>query len=300
MAFSNNPIKSAWAVVLTSTNKYVSGVLALKYTLDKFKSAFPLLILHTPIVSEEALDVLRDAGCLLREIEPVRPKGKVTYLYERFGDTWTKLVAWDQEDYERLVLLDADMLPLHNMDELMTMSLPDTRWVAASHACVCNPQKVKAYPVNWIPSNCAYTYCDSSTQDFSSCKSDYFNSGLVVLTPSKSLFQTMLRRLYQIQDLDTYVFPDQDFLNEIFLTRWTPISYTYNALKTLSVSHISMWDLSKVKNIHYILSKPWDVNMKNPSDEDEPYMTLYQLWWESYFGAMSRMTIRPPEFVLLC
>ncbi|KAF7730826.1 hypothetical protein EC973_001344 [Apophysomyces ossiformis] len=296
---SKTSLKTAWVTVLTRTNQYVAGVLTLKYALDKLGSAYPLLILHTSAVTEDVLDTLRQAGCLLRQIEPIRPKGQVHYLFEHFSEIWTKLAAWDQDDYDRLVLLDSDMLPLQNLDELMTLPTPDARWVLASHACVCNPQKIKTYPASWIPSNCMYTYCDSATTDFTSSKSNYFNSGLVVFTPSKSLFNEMLEKLHQTPDPSVYKFGDQDLLNEIFESRWTPISYVYNALKTLCVSHKPMWVQSKVKNVHYILSKPWEVDMENPAVKDEPYMELYRLWWESYHGAISRINGPIPDVLLL-
>lgn len=41
------------------------------------------------------------------------------------------------------------MLVMDNMDELMTMPLEEG-WIAASHACTCNPFKLKHYPANWF------------------------------------------------------------------------------------------------------------------------------------------------------
>lgn len=49
---------------------------------------------------------------------------------------------------QRLVLLDSDMLCVRNMDELLEMPMePD--WVAAAHACTCNPRKLAHYPKDW-------------------------------------------------------------------------------------------------------------------------------------------------------
>lgn len=44
--------------------------------------------------------------------------------------------------------MDADMLVRKNMDELMEMDLPDG-WIAAAHACACNPLKLTHYPLDW-------------------------------------------------------------------------------------------------------------------------------------------------------
>lgn len=44
--------------------------------------------------------------------------------------------------------MDSDMIVMRNMDELMDIDLPDD-WIAACHACACNPRKLKHYPADW-------------------------------------------------------------------------------------------------------------------------------------------------------
>ncbi|RCH79257.1 hypothetical protein CU098_004833 [Rhizopus stolonifer] len=294
-------VNGAWVVVLTSTNNYIKGVIALKHALhDLHKSQYPLLVLYTSDVAPHAVQTLKEIGCIVKEIEPIHPLGKVEYKAERFTETWTKLAVWNQEEYERLVLLDADMLPLQNMDELMHISLPSKDWVAASHACVCNPQKIKHYPSTWIPENCAYTGRDTSACIQPASIKDgytYFNSGLIVLTPESDKFNSMISYLNSISDLNIYPFPDQDFLNEIFKEQWKPLPYTYNALKTLQWAHKPMWDLSSIKNVHYILTKPWDIDLdRDLSDLESIYKPLYQLWWNSY-SSITRAIYNQEEVV---
>ncbi|KAG2184533.1 hypothetical protein INT43_000442 [Umbelopsis isabellina] len=273
----------AWAVALTSTDKYVNGIIVLASAFEQQQSKYPLVVLYTPqTVSEQVIDQLADLGCDMIPIEPIVPKADLKYLFERFSKTWTKLRAWQQTDYERLVLMDADMLPLHNMDELMTMTLEGPDWVAASHACTCNPQRISHYPKDWTPSTCAFTGCDRTAGTIhppSMEKRDYFNSGLVVLTPNETVFKRMLEKLDNDEELMKYCFPDQDFLNDIFKGHWVPLPYSYNALKTLPTAHHDMWDLTDVKNIHYILTKPWDID---PNDKQDIYYPLYRLWWKEF------------------
>jgi len=45
-------------------------------------------------------------------------------------------------------MLDSDMLVVRNMDELMEMPL-EPGWIAAAHACTCNPKKLSHYPSDW-------------------------------------------------------------------------------------------------------------------------------------------------------
>ncbi|KAF7724008.1 hypothetical protein EC973_001468 [Apophysomyces ossiformis] len=273
MVYSNLH-RFAWVIVLTSENEYVKGVRALAHSLlQQVKTRYPLLVLHTNAVSAKTQQILIQAGCQLKLIEPIHPSTKIEYFADRFSDTWTKLAVWNQDEFDKLVLLDADMLPCQNMDELMTMSLPEG-WIAACHACTCNPLKIKAYPADWKPDSCAYT-------NLTAAKRSYFNSGLIVLAPSRSTFRNLMSRLHNITDFSMYPFPDQDFLNEIFDKKWVPLPYAYNALKTLPFAHSQIWDLSQVKNIHYILDdKPW--KMDKDGHPEKVYEPLYRLWWESY------------------
>ncbi|KAJ8659939.1 hypothetical protein O0I10_004165 [Lichtheimia ornata] len=274
--------KAAWVVVLTSTNNYIKGAIALAQALRMTQSLYPLVVLYTSAVTKRAVQLLKDAGCRVQPINPIHPPGKTRYVFERFVETWTKLAVWNLEEYERVVLLDADMLPLQNMDELMMdIALPDEHHIAASHACTCNPQKIKTYPADWIPANCAYT------NNATSKSVDYFNSGLIVFKPSRSKFQEIISHLYRIPDLTSYRFPDQDFLNEIFEHRWIHLPYIYNALKTLAVAHPTMWKFQEVKNIHYILSnKPWD-----DYEDDKRYSAQYRVWQDVYTEAINHANL---------
>ena len=49
---------------------------------------------------------------------------------------------------QRVVMLDSDMIVMRNMDELMELDLPSD-WIAAAHACTCNPRKLAHYPEDW-------------------------------------------------------------------------------------------------------------------------------------------------------
>jgi alpha-N-acetylglucosamine transferase len=81
--------------------------------------------------------------------------GEYSYVFEHFSEVWTKLRAWRLE-HERVVLLDADMLVVRDMDALMAMPLPDGG-IAACHTCRCNPERNPAYPVNWVPERCWFS-----------------------------------------------------------------------------------------------------------------------------------------------
>jgi len=254
----------AWVTLLTQTN-YLVGVRTLRASLERSGSPHPLVVMVTDDIDGPSRRVLEDDGCLLRPVEPLRPPSNLqdSYANARFAEVWTKLAAWQLTEFERVVFLDADMLVTQNMDELFSLELaPGT--IAACHACRCNPNRI-------------YTHCtglDHTTEPES--VDDYLNGGFLVLTPDQTVYAALLQRMAEVDDLERYPFAEQDLLNEHYHQRWQPLPYVYNALKTLAFQHPSLWDASDVKNIHYIIDKPWQKAL----DPEDRYYPVNKLWWD--------------------
>lgn len=67
----------------------------------------------------------------------------------------------------------------------------------------------------------------------------------------------MVTMLHEDPVVKTFKFPDQDLLAYFFKGKFVSLGYQYNALKTLRGCHTEMWEDKDVKNVHYILDKPW-------------------------------------------
>jgi lipopolysaccharide biosynthesis glycosyltransferase len=236
----------------------------------------------TDTIDFEVRDALIAEGCILQDVERLDPKTDIVSLYAdpHYSEVWTKLRVWELETLTRAVLLDADMLLLKNMDELFELELPE-KGVAACHSCKCNFHKKPKFPESWIPENCFYTQYEAAmgTADFGlTTPNDHFNAGLIVLQPNKKILEDLIGRIETLDSTRNLPFPEQNILNEYFECRWRSLPYIYNALKLLSFSHPHMWDINDIKNLHYILKKPWEVN----AGEDNDYETLNKLWWDVY------------------
>ncbi|KAL1916092.1 uncharacterized protein VTP21DRAFT_6096 [Calcarisporiella thermophila] len=282
--------KMCWVTLITR-DSYASGVKVLAESLRQVASRYPLVVMHTQAVSPHVLRELEalplDSPLRLHPIDPVVHSHSL-YIFEHYVDTWTKLAVWRLEEYGRCVFLDADMLVRRNMDELMTMPLEEG-WIAASYACVCNPKRIKSYPSHWKPEACAYTYQARSAAP-PAALNPYFNSGLMVLTPSLALYSHMLDLLSRTSE--QFHFPDQDFLNIVFRGQWKPIPYYYNALKTLRSCHAKLWRDEEVRCVHYILKKPWEEDMEDEKTMESEFYELYQWWYEVYHEVESRVGVR--------
>ena len=218
----------------------------------------------------------------MRQVTPIVPNPAVPgkYANPRFSEVWTKLAAWRMTEFGRLAFVDADMLVMKNMDEVFDFPLPDAH-IAACHACRCNPHRIATYPRDWVPANCFYSYLPERDDGPPPRQlRPYFNSGFLLLTPDSHVAAELEDKVAAIRDLAAYPFPEQDLLNEFFTGRWLPLPYIYNALKTLSVQHPALWNINEVKNLHYILTKPWQEN--NVQGKTDPYHELHKLWWQTY------------------
>lgn len=281
--------KYVWTTLITNT-KYLSGLLALDYSLKKQKSKYPLVALYTDTFNEEghrALDARKIPKLKIEYLLPVKNKD---YSNDpRFYDCWSKLQPFSLYQFEKVVQLDSDMILLDNMDELFDIELNNSdRSFAASHACVCNPYKFDHYPKDWVKKNCSFTdyqhklpngwdleIYGPQPQDL---QVGICNGGLQVVKPTKLLYEKIIRALAN-NDLD-YDFADQSLLSDVFKDNWVGLSYIYNYLKTLKIIHKDL-DFNKVKNIHYILTpKPWDFKTKEERLKFKDDSDTFKYWWD--------------------
>jgi lipopolysaccharide biosynthesis glycosyltransferase len=275
---------------LVTNTKYLSGLLTMAYSFEKVKTKYPLVVLYTDTFPQEGRDALKARNIASQYVEYVEVEGADFSKDPRFYNGWTKMVAYSLTQYDRIVLMDCDMIVMQNMDELMDLELDPAsmegkgnRVFATAHACVCNPLKIEHYPSDWYPENCAYTYQSKEVEraqthgapnDFGA---KHLNSGLQVLNPNKATYDFMMSHLTDPQAVTKYWIADQSLLSEEFQGRWVPLPYIYNALKTLKWKgvHDDVWQDDKVKNVHYILAtKPWDEKEGEESEE------THKWWWK--------------------
>ncbi|WFC99389.1 hypothetical protein MYAM1_002133 [Malassezia yamatoensis] len=253
----------------------------------------------TQEVDAETRAIILKLGCTVKEVTYWDPGvGTEAMAFARFKNVWTKLRVMELTEYERVILMDTDMLVRRNMDELMDWPL-DTRngpVIAAGSACTCNPNRIPTYPADWVPSNCPFTRqtapkCHDQgvilNQD-SPPSHHLLNGGLVVIEPSQDQVDALTHFIQtKPQKIASYRFPDQDLLSELYHGQYIPLPWKYNALKKLPHCHPQVWCDDEVRNVHYILDKPWITGWPGDPTQDED-ARLHQWWWDAYHALQSR------------
>ncbi|KAF8473276.1 nucleotide-diphospho-sugar transferase [Kalaharituber pfeilii] len=282
--------QKCWATLLTHPS-YLPGVILLHHSLQKHNSKYPLIVLVTQTIIDQPdiLHVLAKCQIETKFIKPLYPSIKSEFLAPRLEDAWTKLRVFEMVEWDTVVLLDADMLLKRNIDELFDIVLPED-WIAATHACVCNSANAVWAPKDWKPENCAYTGLPPYPPNQRT--HTFLNSGLVILHPSHQHFNHIAHFLATSPLVPTLHFADQDLLAEIFRGKWKPLGWQYNALKTGRYQHPKMWRDEEVRNIHYIIEKPWCVGREKGGRNE----VVNGWWWDEWeYWVRKRKTLQGNE-----
>ncbi|KAJ4001048.1 nucleotide-diphospho-sugar transferase [Lentinula boryana] len=294
--------RKAFVTLLTKIS-YLPGVLVLAHGLKSVGSKYPLVVMVTPTLEVDARNILEKSSIEMYSVHALMPESSRHTVADhdaRFRDTWTKLRAFGLKGFERVVLLDADMLIKRNMDELLEMPLAQDE-IAAAHVCACNPMKLDHYPADWIPANCAHTAVEGplglppALTPTSPRPYGQLNSGTVVLSPSPALGEAIIHYL-NTENLESFAFPDQDLLSAFFKGNWKPLPWYYNALKTLRVIHPQLWSDDEIRCLHYILKdKPWEARIPIVSG---PFDEVHEWWWKEFDRLASELDLQSRDKVL--
>jgi hypothetical protein len=240
-------MKKAYVTTLTHGDAYAPGVEALGRSLKATGTRESMVLMATSDVSAGALRRLAAVGWTVHGIEPVKnPTPAGQQLFPRFDKVFTKLRAWELEAFDKVVLLDADMVVLGDLSPLFE-----------------RPELAAA-------------------PDF--LRPDNFNSGLMVLEPSREKLGRMLRAL---ADAPSYDGGDQGFLNAFFGDWYTgsgdhrlPTWYNLpNFIYQFMHGHPSLRAeaLREARVLHYLVQKPWQ--------SASTVTGASEVWWNAYYGA---------------
>eukprot|EP00252_Welwitschia_mirabilis_P010475 TRINITY_DN23754_c0_g1_i3.p1 TRINITY_DN23754_c0_g1~~TRINITY_DN23754_c0_g1_i3.p1 ORF type:complete len:372 (+),score=27.57 TRINITY_DN23754_c0_g1_i3:104-1117(+) len=270
----------AYITFLAGAGDYVKGVVGLVKGLGKSKSVYPLVVAVLPDVPEEHREILRNQGCIVREIEPIYPppQHQVQFAMAYYVINYSKLRIWAMEEFSKMIYLDADIQVFDNIDHLF--ELPDGYFYAAMD-CFC--EKTWSHTLQY-----KVGYCQQSPErvewreeEFGERPPRYFNAGMFVFEPSISTYENLLEKL---QVTPPTSFAEQDFLNMFFRDVYKPIPLDYNMVLAMLWRHPENVDVEKVKVAHYCAtgSKPWRYTGKEENMQRDDIKMLVKKWWEIF------------------
>jgi alpha-N-acetylglucosamine transferase len=108
-----------------TSERYIPGVVALSRALQSVNSLYPLTVLIPADKSENLMKKFREYGKqAVKSVQFVKQKRievnapQLQQKYDYWAETFFKLTAANCIEFDKIVLLDSDMLVLHNLDHL--------------------------------------------------------------------------------------------------------------------------------------------------------------------------------------
>ena len=218
--------------------EYLPGVVALARSLRQTGAKAPLTVFSDDALNERAAKTLRMLDVEVVLLPKVEVPSGVLAMNEASGfshwnRTFSKLQVFSQTRWDKIVLLDSDMMVVRNIDELFERSHMSA---VVAGRCV--------HP-DWID----------------------LNSGLVVIEPEEGLTSKMLEVLRRLDDvtLSEYrALGDQDVVQRMY-PDWPEMSKLhldegFNMFSDALLDYLAQGHkLEKVKVIHFEMNpKPWD------------------------------------------
>jgi len=264
-------MKYSYVSILT-TDSYLFGALVLWKSLNDTKPKYPFHLLVTPNLSDETMTLLDKSGIKTIKIDPIKnpilndPKDRRYYNY-------SKLNMWSLTQFDKIVYLDADMVVMHNIDELFTKpNLSSTNAGGVLHK-------------DW----------------------KQLNSGLIVLEPSQSIFNHMKSQVGVIEKEKGK--GDQAFIHQYY-SDWPDkkelhLPHVYNIfdihiegykkkegyyLDEKIQTNNNKYDSKRIKIVHYIgQTKPWsrveEIKKLDKTDDE----TIANKIWVRYYKELKAL-----------
>ena len=204
---------------------YALGALVLGFRLRELSPEIERVIIHTDDVPSNYLEAFKKDG--LWQLRTVDYIDGVSDLYVTKGNifdgVFTKLAVWTLEEYEKVLLLDIDIIPLKPLDELFKLSCP---------AAMVRGQGTNIHGSEMDGRQFFGT--EDNDQDYPWGQSGGINAGLILLQPDSYVFQQMLSEV-TCKNHPCHVAgngPEQDYLSRFFAAQkehpWHHISVAWN------------------------------------------------------------------------
>ncbi|KAK9455883.1 nucleotide-diphospho-sugar transferase [Dipodascopsis uninucleata] len=256
---TSQPCREVYCTLLL-TDSYLPGAITLAKALRDYESKRKLAILVvTEWLSKHTMHAVNSYYDHVIPVPPIVTPSMTNLHSLGRPDLYaslTKILLWNQTQFDKIVYLDADVLPVSNLDDLFDVD-----------------SRIAASPDSGWP--------------------DIFNSGVIVLKPSHTDFLG-LYSLYE--KVDSFDGGDQGLLNTYFGDDWLRLSFLYNVTQTSGYQYLPALNYfrSRLRAIHFIgRPKPWQQD-EPPQLTDiavpefygatvaHTYEQFVSKWWKTY------------------
>jgi glycogenin glucosyltransferase len=295
-------MKTAYVTFIIRNDSFLPGAMLFAYALRKQNTKADLICIISNNLKKSsiyALQVLFDDVIVLDEIYVPHARRQERqdrpFLFSRFHALRLGKDGDLGKNYDKIILADADLLPLEKYDELFHLEAP---------AGIINEKK--EYCMEYTDDG-VYTIpksvLDTGTWIWHEVYKEFphghkipkevtdrvhddkenmgVNASLYVLKPSMKLFNDILEDVSKaevLEEIGTYNWPEMQYLTQKLSGQWTNIDLRYSSFNGYP-------ELSVLQGIHFAGLKPW--KFKNKSVKSFAKFEDYKLWYHLYVQMMN-------------
>lgn len=216
--------RNAYVCALWGTDpQFVLGAMVLGWSLRRAGTKHELVAIHTEDVAPAAVALLRKAGWQVRQIPYMKACNAFFWPGTRFRDVFTKLHAFGLIEYDKILLLDSDLLVRDNLDELFELPAP-----AAMARGPCNGYS-HGQRIDGRRFFGGYQGLGEEAE-YSWGQCTGINAGVMLLEPSLETLDLCMQEVADPLHPEHIrgSGPEQDYLSRFFASNWTHIGVAYN------------------------------------------------------------------------
>ncbi|MFH5881694.1 MAG: hypothetical protein ACNA7U_00720 [Candidatus Izemoplasmataceae bacterium] len=292
--------KNAFVTFVMRNDSFIPGALVFAYGLRKQETTADIICIVSEQVSQngiEALKVLFDDVISLAEIfvphKERHERQDRPFLFTRFNALRLGKDGDLGKAYEKIIIADADLLPIRDYDTLFTLPAPagvinekkeycmeyhDGKYIIPDSVYVDGTwiwhRVYEKYPMG--------TRIPKEITD--RVKTDYQNMGmnaaLYLFEPTMDLYDEILNDVNQVttqKEISNYPWPEMQYITAKMSGKWHNMDLKYSSFNGYPL-------LDVLRGIHYAGLKPWQ--MKHRSIKHFARTEDYKLWYAVYIQMM--------------
>lgn len=258
--------KYAYVALLYKTSIYYLGALMLAKSLRDTKTKAKLVLMYKDVSDEQLNELKKYYDELINVDYILAPKLIHNYPESRFKEVFTKFNCFKLTQYDKILMIDIDMLVVQNMDHLFELKTPAA--LKRGPKIYKNGEKISI---------------NEFERDGKMISG--INAGLMLFEPNMKTFNDIMKTIQNPPK--TYVparDPEQAFISWYYRDKWYNISHLYNYQFTLGTIFPHKYNQTqKPFNIHYSSpTKPWNFIGNSKGLDKNPYKKYYLQWIEEF------------------
>ena len=213
---SKSPRYAYAAALWGSGPGFVLGALVLAQALKRTGTKHELVLMHCD-VKKDSLDLLFKAGWVLKEVQYIDADAVLFNCSKsgRFAGVFTKLHALNLVEYDKVLMLDIDLVIIHCPDELFELEAPAALRRGIHH----HEHGALIDGRRWF-----------TGEEFDWVQSGGINAGVMLLEPNAEVHMRALREV-KIPWHPSHIpgnGPEQDYLSRLYAHAWHHLSVKWN------------------------------------------------------------------------